>query len=134
MATAGERIVRMLKKGRIGDHGQALRHRQAGALCDFPRAGRSGLFASTALVCAVNNVAVPSSPSQFAAEFSVAANEATDPLRFDYNPAPPVEFGAPGIDVQMPCLHGSIVTATGNSFAAPCLAGHVARILASTLG
>jgi subtilisin family serine protease len=86
-------------------------------------------FACTALVCAVNNVAGPSYPSQFAAVFSVAANQATDPFRFAYNPTPPVEFGAPGIDVQVAWLHGSTVTATGNSFAAPCITGHIARIL-----
>lgn len=61
--------------------------------------------------------------------FSVAANGATDPYRFDYNPAPPVEFGAPGIDVEVPWLGGSTIRATGNSFAAPHIAGLVARVL-----
>jgi len=36
-------------------------------------------FAKVMLVCAVNNVAGPTYPSQYAAVFSVAANEATDP-------------------------------------------------------
>ena len=86
-------------------------------------------FAKVMLVCAVNNVAGPTYPSQYAAVFSVAANEATDPYRFDYNPAPPVEFGAPGIDLEVPWLGGSTIRATGNSFAAPHIAGLVARIL-----
>jgi subtilisin family serine protease len=86
-------------------------------------------FANVMLVCAVNNVTGPTYPSQYASVFSVAANEATDPYRFDYNPAPPVEFGAPGIDIEVPWLGGSTVTATGNSFAAPHIAGLVARIL-----
>jgi subtilisin family serine protease len=86
-------------------------------------------FANVMLVCAVNNVAGPSYPSQYASVFSVAANDASDPSQFDYNPAPPVEFGAPGIDVQVPWLGGSTISATGNSFAAPRIAGHVARIL-----
>jgi subtilisin len=86
-------------------------------------------FANVMLVCAVNNVTGPTYPSQYASVFSVAANEATDPERFDYNPAPPVEFGAPGIDVEVPWLGGSSIRATGNSFAAPHIAGLVARIL-----
>jgi subtilisin len=86
-------------------------------------------FANVMLVCAVNNVAGPTYPSQYASVFSVAANEATDPYRFDYNPTPPVEFGAPGIDIEAPWLGGSTIKATGNSFAAPHIAGLVARIL-----
>ena len=86
-------------------------------------------FAKVMLVCAVNNVAGPTYPSQYASVFSVAANEATDPYRYDYNPAPPVEFGAPGIDIEVPWLGGSTIKATGNSFAAPHIAGLVARIL-----
>jgi subtilisin len=86
-------------------------------------------FANVMLVCAVNNVSGPTYPSQYAGVFSVAANEATDPYRFDYNPAPPVEFGAPGIDIEVPWLGDSTIRATGNSFAAPHIAGLVARIL-----
>jgi subtilisin len=86
-------------------------------------------FANVMLVCAVNNVAGPTYPSQYAAVFSVAANESTDPYRFDYNPAPPVEFGAPGIDIEVPWLGGATIKATGNSFAAPHVAGLIARIL-----
>jgi subtilisin len=86
-------------------------------------------FAKVMLVCAVNNLAGPTYPSQYASVFSVAANEATDPYRFDYNPAPPVEFGAPGIDIEVPWLGGSTIKATGNSFAAPHIAGLVARVL-----
>jgi subtilisin len=86
-------------------------------------------FANLMLVCAVNNLAGPTYPSQYASVFSVAANQATDPYRFDYNPAPPVEFGAPGIDIEVPWLGRSTIRATGNSFAAPHIAGLVARIL-----
>jgi len=86
-------------------------------------------FANVMLVCAVNNVAGPTYPSQYASVFSVAANEATDPYRFDYNPAPPVEFGAPGIDLEVPWLGGATIKATGNSFAAPHIAGLIARVL-----
>ncbi|MDP9183722.1 MAG: S8 family serine peptidase [Actinomycetota bacterium] len=86
-------------------------------------------FRGTALVCAVNNAAVPSYPSQFSAVFSVAAHERNDPERFDFNPDPPVEFGAPGVDVEVAWRGGATLTATGNSFAAPHIAGLVVRIL-----
>ena len=91
-------------------------------------------FAGVTLVCAVNNTPVPSYPSEFAAVLSVAA---TDPLPDDgflYNPRPPVEFGAPGIDVEVPWLGGGSIVATGNSFAAPHMSGLVARLLSKHPG
>jgi subtilisin len=91
-------------------------------------------FRNVMLVCAVNNVLAPSYPSQYSSVFSVAAHAGTDPLRFDYNPSPPVEFGAPGIDVEVPWLNGGTIRATGNSFAAPCIAGICARLLAKHPG
>ena len=48
---------------------------------------------------------------------------------FSYNPAPPVEFGAAGVDVDVAWVDGGSITATGNSFAAPVIAGYAARIL-----
>jgi subtilisin len=91
-------------------------------------------FRGVMLVSAVNNVVAPSYPSQYSSVFSVAAHDGTDPFRFDYNPSPPVEFGAPGIDVEVAWLSGATVEATGNSFAAPHLAGLVARILSKHPG
>jgi subtilisin len=86
-------------------------------------------FAGTVLVCAINNVRAPSYPSQFASVVSVAANDGTDPYDLDCNPRPPVEFGAPGIDLEVPWLAGGTIVTTGNSFAAPHVAGLVARLL-----
>lgn len=86
-------------------------------------------FRHVMLVCAVNNVPGPTYPSQYSSVFSVAAHDGKDPFSFDYNPAPPVEFGAPGIDVDVAWAEGSTITATGNSFAAPHIAGIVARTL-----
>lgn len=85
-------------------------------------------FAGIMLVCAVNNMAAPSYPSQYASVFSVAAHERHDPFGFDYNPEPPVELGAPGIDVTVAWKGGTIVS-TGNSFAAPHIAGLIALLL-----
>jgi len=85
-------------------------------------------FRGVTLVSAVNNIPAPSYPSLFSSVFSVAAHDGTDPYGFDYNPKPPVEFGAPGIDVNVAWLGGGTVTATGNSFAAPCITALVALI------
>jgi subtilisin len=86
-------------------------------------------FNGVMLVCAVNNVAGPTYPSQYATVFSVAAHEGRDPLGFDVNPTPPVEFGAPGIEVEVAWSGGKTMTSTGNSFASPHLAGIIALIL-----
>ncbi|MFN2488626.1 MAG: S8 family serine peptidase [Actinomycetota bacterium] len=86
-------------------------------------------FRGVMLVCAVNNVPGPTYPSQYSSVFSVAAHDSRDPFGLDYNPSPPVEFGAPGIDVDVAWADGGRITATGNSFAAPHIAGLVARIL-----
>ena len=86
-------------------------------------------FRGTVLVCAVNNAPAPSYPSQFSSVLSVAANDGTGPFDLDCNPAPPVEFGAPGIGVTVPWLNGGSIVTTGNSYAAPHVAGLVARLL-----
>ncbi len=86
-------------------------------------------FAGVTLVCAVNNVPAPTYPSQYSSVVSVAANDATDPFALDCNLAPPAEFGAPGIDVEIPWLDSGTIVATGNSFAAPHVTGLVARLL-----
>ena len=86
-------------------------------------------FSGAVLVCAVNNVRAASYPSQYSSVVSVAANDGTDPYDLDCNPHPPVEFAAPGIDVQVAWLGGSTLVSTGNSFAAPHVTGLVARLL-----
>jgi len=87
-------------------------------------------FANTLLVAAANNVAGPSYPSLFAAVVSVAAHDVPDPDVWFYNPKPPVEFGAHGLDVDVAWRGGTRIRATGNSFAAPHLAGRAALIRA----
>ena len=91
-------------------------------------------FRGVALVSAANNVPAASYPSLFASVFSVAAHDEPDPMRLYYNPAPPVEFGAWGVDVPMAWKDGGSIVATGNSFAAPHVAGMVALIMAKHPG
>jgi subtilisin family serine protease len=88
-------------------------------------------FANTLLVCAANNVVVASYPSLFAAVVSVAAHDVRDPDVWFYNPRPPVEFGAFGLDVDVAWKDGTRIVATGNSFAAPHIAGYATRIRAA---
>ena len=80
-------------------------------------------FANTLLVSAANNVRVASYPSLFAAVVSVAAHDLADPVVWFYNPRPPVEFGAPGVNVDVAWRGGGRIVATGNCFAAPHIAG-----------
>jgi len=91
-------------------------------------------FKNVALICAVNNVPGLSFPSTFSSVFSVAAHAIPDPETFFYNPAPPVEWGAWGVDVPIGWKDGGTTVATGNSFAAPHMCGLVARILSKHPG
>ncbi|CAA9531502.1 MAG: peptidase S8 and S53 subtilisin kexin sedolisin [uncultured Thermomicrobiales bacterium] len=91
-------------------------------------------FRHIPLVVAANNLPAPSFPSTYAAVVSVAAHDEPDPERYYYNPAPPVEFGAHGIDVQVAWQNGAFITTTGNSFATPHITGIAARILAKHPG
>ena len=81
------------------------------------------------LVAAANNMPIASYPSIYASVFSVASHSEADSSLFFYNPEPPVEFGARGTRVRVPWQSGEWITATGNSFAAPHIAGLIARIL-----
>lgn len=91
-------------------------------LCD------EAYFRNTVLVTAANNVQSPSFPSLYASVLSVACNTTTDPFRYHYNPEPPTEFLARGIDLEVAWRKGGTSTATGNSYAAPHIAGLVALI------
>lgn len=87
-----------------------------------------GYFRNSVIVTAANNVLRPSFPSLFASVTSVAASTSKDPFRFHYNPEPPTEFLAPGVDVDLAWRGGTRIVGTGNSYAAPHIAGMVALI------
>lgn len=86
-------------------------------------------FGGLNLVCAANNVPGASYPSLFSSVISVASHDIPDPELWFHNPEPPVEFGAWGVDVPVAWKDGGSIVATGNSFATPHIAGHVARLV-----
>lgn len=86
-------------------------------------------FQNTVIVAAANNMPVYSYPWLFASVISVASHAGRDPFTFYYNPDPPVEFTAPGVDLELAWVPKSTTVATGNSFATPHIAGIVAVIL-----
>jgi subtilisin family serine protease len=88
-------------------------------------------FGNVLLVSAANNVPGPSYPSLYSSVVSVAAHDVADPWAWYYNPRPPVEFGAYGLDVDVAWRDGGRTVATGNSFAAPHVAGLAALIRAA---
>lgn len=87
-------------------------------------------FKGVIVVAAANNEPVVSYPAAFSSVLSVACHPGKDPFGFSYNPTGPVEFGAPGLHVEVAWPVGLMRWATGNSFAAPHLTGLVARLLA----
>ncbi len=91
-------------------------------------------FRNVLLVCAANNVPGPTYPSQYSSVVSVAARSGQDPFAIAYNPHPPVEYGARGIDVDVAWQNGGSTVATGNSFAAPHIAGLATLILSKHPG
>jgi len=96
----------------------------------FHELADNAYFRNVVLVSAVNNIPAPSFPSLYSSVISVAAHEGQDPFSYYYNPSPPVEFGAPGIDVRVAWNNKQYLTSTGNSFAAPHIAGIVCLIRA----
>jgi subtilisin len=86
-------------------------------------------FANCLLVCSASNYPGEESyPSVFSSVFSVAAHDIPEPLTWFYNPKPPVEFGAWGVDVPIAWMDRGSIVATGNSFAAPHITGLLARL------
>jgi subtilisin family serine protease len=91
-------------------------------------------FRRTVLVASAHNMPVESYPWKFSSVFSVGSHEEPDPFVYYANPDPPVEFFARGVDVEVAWLGGETITATGNSFATPCISGIAALILSKHPG
>lgn len=87
-------------------------------------------FRRTAIVASAHNSPVESFPWRFSSVISVGSHQERDPDLHLYNPAPPVEFFAMGQNVRVAWRGGGTTRTTGNSLAAPHIAGRCARILA----
>jgi subtilisin family serine protease len=87
-------------------------------------------FRRTVLVASAHNMPVESYPWKFSSVISVGSHEEADPLAFYYNPDPPVEFFARGVDVEVAWTGGARIRCTGNSFATP----HMSALCALVLG
>lgn len=110
-------VVNLSLGSRKREHAMAFHQ-----LCD------RAYFGNTLIVTAANNMSSVSYPSLFASVMSVACNLTADPFRYHVNPDPPTEFLARGIDVPVLWTnHGSSVS-TGNSYAAPHIAGLAALV------
>lgn len=88
-------------------------------------------FNKTVLVASAHNLPVESFPWRFSSVVSVGSHDTGDPGQFFYNPAPPVEFFAHGVNVEVAWPGGGTKRCTGNSFATPHIAGYCAMILSA---
>jgi subtilisin family serine protease len=87
-------------------------------------------FQKTMLVASAHNLPVESYPWRFASVLSVGSHDRPEPLDFFYNPDPPVEFFARGVDIDVAWMEGATLRVTGNSFATP----HMSAICALVRG
>jgi subtilisin len=90
----------------------------------------SAYFRRAVIVASAHNRAVESFPWRFSSVISVGSHEGTNPMEFFYNPAPPVEFYARGLDLEIAWLGGGTIRSSGNSFATAHMTGICALILA----
>jgi subtilisin family serine protease len=86
-------------------------------------------FKRSVLVASAHNMPVESYPWRFSSVISVGSHEEPEADTFYYNPDPPVEFFARGVDVEVAWLGGTKARSTGNSFATPHMSGICALIL-----
>jgi subtilisin family serine protease len=86
-------------------------------------------FGGSVFIASAHNLDVRSYPWRFSSVVSVASHDGDDPYEFLYNPDPPVEFFARGMDMEVAWLDGTRIVAAGNSFATAHITGICALIL-----
>jgi subtilisin len=86
-------------------------------------------FRRSVLVASAHNMPVESYPWRFSSVISVGSHDESEALAFYYNPDPPVEFFARGVNIEVAWLKNGRIRCTGNSFATPHLSGICALIL-----
>ena len=91
-------------------------------------------FRRSVIVASAHNMPVESYPWRFSSVLSVGSHAGNDPLEYYVNPEPPVEFVAPGVDLELAWLDGGTIRGTGNSFATPYIAGLAALVLSKHRG
>jgi len=87
-------------------------------------------FRRSLIVASAHNMALKSWPWRFSSVISVGSHDGLDSTEVFYNPSPPVEFFARGMDLDMPWLGGTRIRASGNSFATANMSGICALIRA----
>lgn len=87
-------------------------------------------FRGAIVVASAHNLQVRSYPWRFSSVISVASHEGEDPMEFMFNPEPPVELFARGMNVEVAWLGGTRIVAAGNSFATAHVSAVCALILA----
>lgn len=91
-------------------------------------------FRNVSIVASAHNMPVDSYPWRFSSVLSVGSHDGRDPYEYYVSASPPVEFVAPGVDLELAWSHGATIVATGNSFAAPHITGIAALILSKHPG
>lgn len=88
------------------------------------------------IVAACNNFdfTKPEWPAFFSSVITANLTRVTDPLAMYYRPGTLVEFAARGCDVEVPWLGATWKKQTGSSYAAPHIAGILARLLEGSSG
>ncbi|MFI5619444.1 S8 family peptidase [Streptomyces sp. NPDC051567] len=86
-------------------------------------------FSRSVIVASAHNSRIESFPWRFSSVISIGSHAEDDSDLVLYNPSPPVEFFARGQAVRVAGPNGSTTRNTGNSFAAPHVAGLSALVL-----